>query len=193
MGGREGEAWSVDMEEAFANMGLRYLAEGKAPTPGLKGVFERLKYWLMRLYKDANAIGAEISPQMRKLFDDMFTVPYDVADRNFRYALGEQYLRRPEEDFANPDSIGGKLSPEDEAALRAEKKEDLELATELSDDAKALGEEAAARLEREEPEIAREALAEERRELAEIEAEERKLDDRSELRDHAVECHVNGG
>ncbi|MDE5831940.1 MAG: hypothetical protein K2H64_02975 [Desulfovibrio sp.] len=193
MGGRDGEAWTVAMEEEFANMGLRYLAEGKAPMPGLQGVFEAFRRWLMDIYKSYDRIGGEISPEMRQIFDAMFYVPYDVADRQFRYALGEQYLRRPEEEFADPASVGERLAPEDEKAIQAEKSGDEKLATELAEDARAQGEEAAARLERDDPELARKELAEERQELAEIEKAEQRLDDWSELREQALECRVNGG
>lgn len=68
VGAKEGQAWTEEMEEKFANAGLRYLMEGKAPAPGLRGVFERLKQWFMEIYLKAENIGVEISPQMRQVF-----------------------------------------------------------------------------------------------------------------------------
>ena len=71
VGAEEGAAWTREQEEKFALAAERYLAEGVAPTPTLKTVFEKLKEWFLDLYKKLDAVGVDISPKMREVFDGM--------------------------------------------------------------------------------------------------------------------------
>ena len=43
--------WTRDAEEKFARGFEKYLAEGNAPTPRLKQVFEKFKTWLTNIYR----------------------------------------------------------------------------------------------------------------------------------------------
>ncbi len=193
-GAREGQAWTAEMEEKFANAGLRYLASGAAPTPALQGVFDRMKQWFMDIYQRADNIGVEISPQMRKALNEMFTVPYDAADRDFRYAVADIHTREAERDFANPDSIGERLSPEDQAVLDAEKRGNLDALEQFANDAEARANELTARLERDNPELAeRLADPETRAEIENGRLELERAERRDELRRDALECVANGG
>ena len=73
-------------QEQFAGWTEVYLSEGKAPTKGLKGVFERLGKWIKDLYRDdaQGAVGArhqdqfgealpELSPDVRRVLDRMYS------------------------------------------------------------------------------------------------------------------------
>ena len=71
VGAKPGEKWTAEQEEKFALAGERYLAEGKAPSEELHTVFEKLKEWFLKLYQAVTNVGVEISPKMRKVFDDM--------------------------------------------------------------------------------------------------------------------------
>jgi hypothetical protein len=59
--------------EKFARGFEQYLREGHAPSPELRGVFERFKAWLTAIYNAAKgnlqALGKEISPDIRAVFD----------------------------------------------------------------------------------------------------------------------------
>lgn len=94
VGAEPGKAWTREMEEKFARAGERFLLEGKAPTPALQGVFERLRQWFLELYANADAAGLHISPAMREVFGNMLSVPAEQGDMAFRKALGE-LLSRP--------------------------------------------------------------------------------------------------
>lgn len=94
VGAEPGKAWTREMEEKFARAGERFLLEGKAPTPALQGVFERLRQWFLELYANADAAGLHISPAMREVFGNMLSVPAEQGDMFFRKALGE-LLSRP--------------------------------------------------------------------------------------------------
>lgn len=165
VGAKPDGVWTVEMEEKFANAGLRYLAEGRAPSPSLQGIFERLKAWFMELFQRAEEIGAEISPEMRKAFDEMFSVPYETADANFRRSMGDLHSREVEQEFADPDTIGKPLSPDDQRL--AENTGDLSMVEELTQEAQIRANEAAARLDQNNPEL-RDVIDETNAELAEI-------------------------
>ncbi|RRD69552.1 MULTISPECIES: hypothetical protein [unclassified Desulfovibrio] len=93
-----GQQWTRAMEEKFARAGERFLLEGKAPTPELRGVFEKMRQWFLELFADADAAGLEISDSMRRVFGDMLTTPMEHGDANFRYALGSLLERTFAED-----------------------------------------------------------------------------------------------
>lgn len=94
VGAEPGQTWTRAMEEKFARAGERFLLEGKAPTPALQGVFERLRQWFLELYANADAAGLHISPAIREVFGNMLSVPAEQGDMFFRKALGE-LLSRP--------------------------------------------------------------------------------------------------
>ena len=192
VGAKDGQAWTREMEEKFADAGLQYLREGRAPTPGLRGLFERLKSWFMDLYQKAEDLGVEISPQMREVFDGMFTVPYDAADRSFRYAMGDLHSRQVERDFADPATSGGRFAAEDQRLLDAEKSGDAALVDQLMRDAQVRADEAVRRLEQSSPEL-RGLVDEANLEIAEIDRQIEHNNIRDEFRRQALECQWNGG
>ena len=68
------------MHEKFARTFERYLAEGNAPTKGLLHAFRQFKGWLMKCYGAlANIPEAEISDEVRGLFDAMFVSQEEEA------------------------------------------------------------------------------------------------------------------
>ena len=102
VGAEPRQAWTRDMEEKFAKAGERFILEGKTPSPELQGVFERLRWWFLEIYANADAAGLEISPAMREVFGNMLTTPFQEGDMAFRRALGEMITRKPEDDFTSP-------------------------------------------------------------------------------------------
>lgn len=101
VGAKPGQVWTREMEEKFARAGERFLLEGKASSNALLDVFTRLKQWFMEIYADADAAGLEISPAMREVFNNMFSVPVEKADQSFRYAVGDLATREFEREFAD--------------------------------------------------------------------------------------------
>lgn len=70
VGAKPGQKWTVEQDEKFADAGIRYLADGEAPIPELKGVFERFRQWLLAVYRSLRGLpGSEISPAMRGVMD----------------------------------------------------------------------------------------------------------------------------
>ena len=74
-----GDAKAVEeAEELFARGFEKYIMEGKTPQVGLKATFEKMKQWMVDIYrgvKQAEEMGEvvnlEISPALRKVFDGL--------------------------------------------------------------------------------------------------------------------------
>lgn len=57
--------------EKFARGFEQYMREGRAPSPGLAGVFKKFKDWLTQIYQTLKGLGAPISDDIRGVFDRM--------------------------------------------------------------------------------------------------------------------------
>ena len=78
--------------EKFARGFEQYLREGNAPSEKLSGIFERFKNWLLDIYKSAKKLGVELSPGVRKVYDNMFANAKETADER-QFANGVDKLR----------------------------------------------------------------------------------------------------
>lgn len=75
LGIREGEAWRTRDHETFAKAFERYIAEGNAPSKDLQPVFEKLKTWIVDIYRrlrSGELWNVKMSPEIRGVFDRMF-------------------------------------------------------------------------------------------------------------------------
>ena len=61
--------------ELFANAGVRYIREGKAPSLSLVPVFERLKAWLTEIYRTikGSSIDVNLTDEIRQVFDGLLS------------------------------------------------------------------------------------------------------------------------
>lgn len=80
--------WSRETSEYFARSFEKYLADGIAPNPEMKKLFEDFKKWLTDIYNGItnSEIDIKLSPEMQKIYDVM---------------LGENNLVRSESSTAN--------------------------------------------------------------------------------------------
>lgn len=89
------EAWagmSMDerepLHEKFARGFETYLFEGKAPNTALDRLFARLSEWLRRIYQTVTKLDAQLTPEVRRVFDAMLASEQDIqtaeAVRNMR-------------------------------------------------------------------------------------------------------------
>jgi hypothetical protein len=90
--------WTRESEEKFARGFERYLWEGLAPNPRLKGLFERLRNWLLSIYRtiEGTPLEVNISKDVRRVFDRMFTMermglhPGEMTYRQFEFKVDEE-------------------------------------------------------------------------------------------------------
>lgn len=60
-----------DYHERFARGFESYLFEGKAPSAELRGVFQKVRAWMVNVYRSLKALNVELSPEVRGVFDRM--------------------------------------------------------------------------------------------------------------------------
>lgn len=72
------EAWTVDAEEKAARMFERYLQEGKAPTEGLRAIFDKLATWFRWIYEAIGRALPRVSDEAREVFDRILSAAEKV-------------------------------------------------------------------------------------------------------------------
>lgn len=79
-------------QEKFVRTYEAYLMEGNAPSKGLTKLFRSFSGWLRGVYRViTNIPGAEISPEVRELFDSLFVASTEVEAARLRRAQFERY------------------------------------------------------------------------------------------------------
>lgn len=69
----------VDAHEVFARGIERYLMEGKAPTKGIAGIFEKIRGWMVNIYRTVDALRSPITPEIRQVFDRLLATDEEIA------------------------------------------------------------------------------------------------------------------
>ncbi|HEV2133803.1 MAG TPA: hypothetical protein VGR47_06025 [Terracidiphilus sp.] len=86
-----------EQHEQWARANEQYVREGKAPTAGLRRAFHNFAVWMSSIYRRANGLGVELSPEIRGVMDRLYAGE-DAVDRA---AQGV-----PERLFASPEEAG---------------------------------------------------------------------------------------
>ena len=76
-----------EQHEQLARGWEAYLAEGKAPTPELQGVFSRFRQWFLRIYQAIKNIGVELNDEVRAVFDRMIATQEEIEAAAVEYNL----------------------------------------------------------------------------------------------------------
>jgi len=80
LGATPGQALTVDQHEMLARGWEGYFMEGKAPSVELEGVFQRIKRWFLRIYRDIKALNVELTDEVRGVFDRMLATQEEIED-----------------------------------------------------------------------------------------------------------------
>ena len=105
------EARRIAEKEYFARGFEAYLLEGKAPSSKLLGAFQRFRKWLLRIYgQAAKALGVELNPQVRAVFDRLLATELEV---NYAAAVDNVFT------LTDQMAEALKLTPEETAERRA--------------------------------------------------------------------------
>lgn len=87
------ERW---MHERFARGFERYLADGEAPTPSLKHVFEKFMDWMVGIYLDLKNLGKKPPKEIQKVMARMIT---PKASTKYSVRKKDEQLIRSKEDL----------------------------------------------------------------------------------------------
>ncbi len=86
--GAEGDApLTVEQHEQFARAHELYMREGKAPTEGLRGAFQRFGRWLTKLYQTAEQLQVPMTDEVRGVFDRLYASDTEIEAA--RKAVGD--------------------------------------------------------------------------------------------------------
>jgi hypothetical protein len=99
VGVKVGEKWNRQQEEKWAKAGVKYLLEGRAPSPALRGLFHRIKKWLYTAYDIArDAASVNLSPEIRGVFDRMIAMDDEIELATNKMGLGidAYFVKKPE-------------------------------------------------------------------------------------------------
>jgi hypothetical protein len=139
------EAWRTmsledkrGMHEQFARGFEAYLFEGKAPTPELQGVFQRVRAWMINVYRSLQNLHVQLSPEVRGVFDRLLATNDAIrgaeAERAYTpmFATAEEAGMTPEE-FQAYHALGNEATLEASDELTARTLRDMRF-TEIAKD-----------------------------------------------------------
>lgn len=104
LGAKDGEELTRDQNEQWARANEAYLREGKAPSPGMRGVFQRFSVWLGSIYRKASDLGVELDPEIRGVFDRLYAAEEGVNKAHEELA-GPQLFKSAEEAGWTPEQF----------------------------------------------------------------------------------------
>lgn len=98
--GAEGDApLTVEQHEKLARANEAYLMEGKAPSDSMRGVFQRVKFWMMNVYRNISGLGVKLNDDVRGVFDRIYAS--DAEIERARQDIGSDRAI-----FAKPEDMG---------------------------------------------------------------------------------------
>lgn len=86
LGVKDGERAGVEHHEKWAQGFEAYLMEGKAPSPALRGPFQKFAAWLARIYRSVVTLGGAVPPRISGVMDRLLAT--DDAIEQARSGLG---------------------------------------------------------------------------------------------------------
>ena len=103
------EAWSQmtieqqrGMHELFAEGFESYLMGGEAPKPSLIPLFRQFAYWLRGIYAQVAKQPHPISPEVKKLYDQLFVGEQEASDAEVRAGMAKMF-DESDKDFMTPE------------------------------------------------------------------------------------------
>ncbi len=89
VGAKQGEAWTREQHEKFADAVLEYLHKGEAPSKNLKRVFANIARWLTKLYEKISRSGVEINPEIKAVFDRQLATEKEILAARQKLGIAE--------------------------------------------------------------------------------------------------------
>jgi hypothetical protein len=95
--------WSREAHEKVARGLETYLMEGQAPVPRLKGMFEKMKAWLLDIYKAVSGdLDAPLNDDVRQFFDRLLAADWEIVMDGWRTRGPEGLAPEIESELAGP-------------------------------------------------------------------------------------------
>ncbi len=78
------------LHEKFAKGFEAYLFDGKAPSKSLKAVFYQFAAWLRNIYRSVRALGVELTPEVRSIYDRLLASDEEIQAAKERAGLNAE-------------------------------------------------------------------------------------------------------
>ncbi|CAM2158923.1 Large polyvalent protein associated domain-containing protein [Paraburkholderia tropica] len=106
------------LHEQFARGFESYLREGNAPSIEMRGVFQKMRAWLVNVYRNIAHLGVSLTPEVRGVFDRLLATNEEIklAEASRAYA---PLFRTPEEAGMTPEDYAAYQALGNEATLDA--------------------------------------------------------------------------
>lgn len=85
--GEKQTEWTREQHEQFARGFEAYLFEGKAPSIELKGVFRRIRDWMVNIYRELRNLNVELSDDVRGVFDRLLATDAAIVEARVGLAI----------------------------------------------------------------------------------------------------------
>lgn len=85
--GEKQTEWTREQHEQFARGFEAYLFEGKAPSIELKGVFRRIRDWMVNIYRELRNLNVELSDDVRGVFDRLLATDAAIGEARVGLAI----------------------------------------------------------------------------------------------------------
>ncbi|MGF6738507.1 hypothetical protein [Paraburkholderia atlantica] len=126
------------MHEQFARGFEAYLFEGKAPTPELQGVFQRVRAWMINVYRSLQNLRVQLSPEVRGVFDRLLASNDAIRNAEAEHAMAPMFHTAEEagmtpEEFQAYHALGNEATLEASDELTARTLRDMRF-TEIAKD-----------------------------------------------------------
>jgi len=168
-------AEKTPFHEEFARLTEAYFMEGKAPTPKLRGMFDKFRQWLLNVYETIKDLAVELTPEVSSILDRMYASAQDIAEAQDIHALAPLFTVKPEAmtdtEWRDYQSTNANATAEAETTLTQRSLRDVKwlgnarskairrLQAEAREQRKAMGAEVAAEVMAEKVNVARNYLA----------------------------------
>lgn len=87
----------TEQHEKFARANEAYLREGNAPSEGLRSVFQRVKYWMAMIYRNAKDLNVKMNDDIRGVFDRMYASDSEIEQARKSIGDGDGLFAKPED------------------------------------------------------------------------------------------------
>jgi len=110
----EGGNWDREAEEKFARAFEGYIMEGVAPSFSLRSVFQKLKDWMLEIYKSIRNLKVRLNDDIRAVFDRLLSTEEERRANVLYHMTGEYehgkenhtYEVSPLEQAKSPSDLG---------------------------------------------------------------------------------------
>lgn len=87
--------FTVDQQEQWAQSFEKYMETGNAPSVELRTSFERLRKWIVNVYRQFGSLNVELPPEVTEVMDRMLATDDAIAIAKAEQGMGQMLTAKP--------------------------------------------------------------------------------------------------